>query len=83
MINPVSNGSQTHAAVQPSAARQSAPQAKAQPQPAATDTVQLSSAKALLQETLETPAQTAREARSGDLQAKRLLAREAADKAAG
>jgi hypothetical protein len=79
MISPVSNASQTHAALQPPAARQS----PAQAQPAATDTVQLSSAKALQQETLETPTQTAREANSGDLQAKRLLAREAADKAAG
>lgn len=81
MINPVSNATQAHSGIQPAAARQSA--APAQPQPAATDTVQLSSARALLQETLETPTQTAREARSGDLQATRLLAREAAAKAAG
>jgi hypothetical protein len=81
MINPVNNATQAHADIQPSAARQSAAPAKA---PAvATDSVQLSTAKALLQETLETPTQTAREARSGDPQARRLLAREAAAKAAG
>lgn len=39
---------------------------------------QLSSMKAAVQEASETPAQTAREAQSGDLQAQRLLAREAA-----
>jgi len=82
VINPVSNATQAHTSIQPAAARQSAAAAPAQPA-AATDTVQLSAAKALVQETLETPTQTAREARSGDLQAKRLLAREAADKAAG
>ena len=48
-----------------------------------TDTVQISSAaKAALQEALETPAQTATEARSGDHQAQRLLAKEAAAKKA-
>jgi hypothetical protein len=48
-------------------------QAKSQP---ATDTVQISSAaKQILQEATETAAQTAQEARGGDLQAKRLLAR--------
>ena len=47
--------------------------------PTATDTVQISSAaKAALQEATETAVQTAKEARSGDLQAQRLLAREAA-----
>lgn len=39
---------------------------------------QLSQMKAAVQEASETPAQTAKEARSGDLQAQRLLAREAA-----
>jgi hypothetical protein len=50
------------------------------------DTVQISSAaqsalspfQAAFQEATETPAQTAREARSGDPQAQKLLAREAA-----
>jgi hypothetical protein len=44
-----------------------------------TDTVQISSAaQAALKEVTETPAQTAQEARNGDRQALRLLAREAA-----
>lgn len=75
----------SHSATQPSAqtlAAQPAP-SKATAQPTtATDTVQISNAaKALLQETVENPAQTAKEARSGDRQAIRLLAKEAADKA--
>ena len=46
-----------------------------------TDTVQISSAaKAALQEAMETPAQTAKEAHSGDIQAKKLLAKEEAAK---
>jgi hypothetical protein len=53
---------------------------ESKPQPAATDTVQISSAaKKALQEATETPEQTAKEARSGDLQAKRLLAKETAN----
>jgi hypothetical protein len=44
--------------------------------------VQISNlAKAALQEAIETPAQTAKEANGGDLQAKRLLAKEAANEA--
>ena len=55
------------------------------PQPAVRpDTVQLTgpaqAALAALKETRETPAQTAKEANSGDLQAQRLLAREATAK---
>ena len=46
-----------------------------------TDTVQISdAARAALQETMETPAQTAKEAGAGDHQAQRILAREAAGK---
>ncbi len=53
----------------------------AAPHPRPTDTVQVSSgAKALLQESMENPAQTAQEARSGDMQAIHLQAREAAAK---
>jgi hypothetical protein len=45
------------------------------------DTVSISAAaKAAQQETVETPSQTAKEARSGDRQAQRLLAKEAAAK---
>ena len=52
--------------------------AQSKPQPTATDTVQISSAaKAALQEAIETTFQTAKEARSGDLQAQRLQARKA------
>jgi hypothetical protein len=40
-----------------------------------------SAAQAALQEALETPAQTAKEAGTGDVQAKRLLAKQAAAKA--
>ena len=46
--------------------------------PAATDTVQISNAARALQEAIETPSQTAREASRGDRQAQRLLAKEAA-----
>lgn len=54
---------------------------------AGTDTVTISAAaltasKSAIQEATETPDQTAKEARTGDLQAQRLLAREAAEKAA-
>jgi hypothetical protein len=58
------------------------PPAQSQPQSAtsaATDTVSISSAaRALQQESLETPAQTAKEAGGGDQQAQRLLVKEAA-----
>jgi hypothetical protein len=50
---------------------------------APSDTVQISSAaQALLKESRETPAQTAKEAAGGDHQAQRLLAKEAADEKA-
>ena len=80
MISPVSSAThvQPQAAVQPSQTRQPA-QASA-PKAAVTDTVQLSNAAKILQEAVETPAQTAKEAGSGDLQAKALLAREAAQR---
>jgi hypothetical protein len=52
-------------------------------QTSSSDTVQISNvAQALLKETLETPAQTTKEASGGDRQAIRLLAKEAADRAA-
>jgi hypothetical protein len=60
--------------------------AKPKPQPAKTDSVQLSSAAqarlAALQEFTETPAQTSKEAGSGDRQAQRLQAKEQAAKPA-
>jgi hypothetical protein len=75
MVSPVASPPQVRAQaeVQPPAARQSA-----KPQPAATDTVKISVAAQGLQEATETQAQTTKEAGSGDLQAKRLLAQEAA-----
>jgi len=83
MIAPISS-----AATQPveqSAAQRTAQPAssEAKPQPNSADTVQVSNAaKAMLQESMETPAQTAKEAGAGDHQAMRLLAREAAERAA-
>jgi hypothetical protein len=64
----------------PSAAKSATVSQKSTPsQTLSTDTVQISSAaQTALQEVLEAPAQTAKEARSGDHQAQRLLAREAA-----
>jgi len=79
MINSVPSATHAQAAPQPQAATQQPAQPK--PQPASTDTVQISAAALALKEAIENPAQTAREAASGDAQAKRLLAREAADKA--
>jgi hypothetical protein len=80
MISAISNLAPAQPAAQAAAAPQTSSQAT--PQPSA-DTVQISnSAKALLQETLETPVQTAQEARGGDIQAMHLLAKEAAAKAA-
>ncbi len=57
------------------------PAAASKPQAAGSDTVQISAAAKALQETIETPAQTAKEAAGGDIQAKRLLAKEAAEHA--
>jgi len=83
MINSVSGSTHAQAtaqaATQPAAVTEQL--APSKPQPAPTDTVQISAAALALKEAIENPAQTAREAASGDLQAKRLLAREAADKA--
>jgi len=81
MVSPITQVTPSQAAEQPTAARQPAPQPKAQPAP--TDTVTLSSAAALRQELTETAAQTAKEAAQGDIQAKHLLAREAAAKQGG
>ncbi len=59
------------------------PQAPAKPASQQVDTVQISSAaKQALQEATETQAQTKKEATGGDLQAKKLLAKEMAAQAA-
>ncbi len=78
MVSPVASPPQVRAqpAVQPPAPRQ--PAAAAKPQPAAPDTVKISVAAQALQEATETQAQTTKEAGSGDVQARRLLAQEAA-----
>jgi hypothetical protein len=78
MVSPVTSPPQVRAQteVQPPAAR---PPAK--PQPAARDTVKISVAAQALQEATETQAQTTKEAGSGDVQAGRLLAQEAAARA--
>ena len=81
MVSPVTSPPQVQAQaeVQPAAARQ--PAAAAQPQAAATDTVRISVAAQAMQEATETQAQTTKEAGSGDVQARRLLAQEAAGRA--
>ena len=79
MIAPV--GSATHPTPLNATPKPEPRSAKLQPAPVASDTVQLSSAAKIVQEATETPAQTAHEANAGDLQAKRLLAREAAEHA--
>jgi hypothetical protein len=86
MISPVSSATQTQAVLQPKAATpqsaQAAPQpAQAKPQTSPTDTVTISVAKQIAQESIETSSQTAREAAGGNSQARRLLAKEAADQA--
>jgi hypothetical protein len=78
VINSVQSATHSLPAAQPQAAPQQPAQAK--PLAAPTDTVQISAAAQALKEAIENPAQTAHEAASGDLVAKRLLAREAADK---
>ena len=78
MINPVSSATHAQAAAKPAARATAQPAAPAKPQPPHTDTVQVSAAALALNEAIENPVQTAREAAGGDAQAKRLLAREAA-----
>jgi hypothetical protein len=81
MISPITHVTQAQAAEPAAPTRQPSPPPK--PQPAPTDTVTLSAAAAMRQELTETAAQTAKEASQGDIQAKNLLAREAAEKKAG
>jgi hypothetical protein len=88
MISAV-NGVSSPQVAEPAPASQPASNVQVSPQTSTTssdpkpsvpvDTVTISSAaRALTQELHETPAQTQREANAGDLQAKRLMAREAA-----
>lgn len=76
MVSPVSPATHAQASDQAPAPRPAAAQTKPQSVPA--DKVTLSPAAQALQEVAETPAQTAAEARRGDMQAKRLQARETA-----
>jgi hypothetical protein len=78
MINSVSSATHSQPAAQPALASQKAPQSKA---PAPPYTVTRSAAKQIVQEAIETSPPMTREAASGDNQAKRLLAGEAAAKA--
>jgi hypothetical protein len=82
MVQPISNvsHSQTQAIdAQPRVSRQAPPQSKPQ-QPSPAVTVKLSGTAAAIQEATETSVQTTREANNGDIQARNLLAREAAAK---
>ena len=83
MVSSITSASHAQPAAVPVTPHKPA-QSKRQPAAAASDSVQLSSAArarlAAMQEATETTAQTAKEANSGDLQAQRLQAREAAAK---
>jgi hypothetical protein len=82
MSGQVTGVTQSQPVPQPTDLRAKAHDPQPQPAPPAA-TVQLSSAaQAALREAMETPVQTAKEAGSGDAQAKRLLASEAAKEAA-
>jgi len=75
MSNSVGSVTQTQAIPKVTDAREQSPEAR--PQPVPVDKVELSStAQAALREAGETPAQTAKEASAGDMQAKRLVARQ-------
>ena len=79
MINSISSATHAQPAAQPAASQKATP-SKPQTTAPPTDTVSISAAKQIVQEAIETSTQTAREAANGDNQARRLLAREAADK---
>ena len=88
MINSVAPVANTGSAALAAPVTQKASEVKPQSGSGIQDTVQLSSVahahvsaiKAASQEAAETPAQTSQEARSGDHQAQRLLAKQAAAK---
>ena len=84
MVSPISSATPTQLAALPTASRPQSTSARV-PQPAIDDTFQPSNAivniaTQALQETTETNSQTVKEANVGDIQAKNLLAREAAAK---
>ncbi len=80
MISSVNSASHAQPATKPAAQAVTQQPAPSKPQPVRTDTIQISAAALALKEAIENPVQTAKEATSGDAQARRLLAREAADK---
>jgi hypothetical protein len=93
MINDLTNVTQTQFSAQSTPVNPNSTQSKPEPtstdtvqsklHPAITDTVQISSgAQAVIQEANETAAQTDQEAKRGDVQAQRLLARRASLKGA-
>ena len=82
MVNSVSTAS-TQPAAQPKPVETNAKVSESRSQQAPNEIVQISSAaQAALKELTETKEQTVQEANRGDIQAKRLLAKEAAEKAA-
>ncbi len=84
MVSAISHATQPQPVAQTTATAPKKPAPTKLPSAPPTDTVQLSQAAqamlAAMQEATETPAQTANEADRGDLQARRLLAKEAAVK---
>ena len=82
MTSAISNVTQTQPVAPSTRTSTQKPTQSGPPSATVTDLVQLSQAAqamlAALQEATETPAQTAKEAGNGDLQAQRLLAKEAA-----
>jgi hypothetical protein len=86
MINPMTNVTQAQPVAHPTTTSTKKPNQSRPESVAGKDSVKLSKAAqavaAALQEATETPAQTAKEAGTGDLQARRVLAREAAVKSA-
>ena len=84
MVSTVSNATQTQAVAQSTGISTQKPTLSGPQSAISTDSVQLSKTAqamlAALQEARETPVQTAKEASHGDLQARRLLANEAAAK---
>ena len=81
MINGVSATS-AQPSVQPKSVEVNAKVTESKPQQPSNEIVQISSAAQALKELTETHQQTVQEANKGDIQAKRLLAKEAAEKAA-
>src|SRR5258708_1773930 len=79
MVNPVASAHQSEPVVNSAPSSQPASAKTTYTSSTPKETVQISTAaQSALQEIIETPVQTATEARSGDIQAQRLLAKETA-----